>query len=407
MFIRMFIKMRWEILIAIVLFTVAVLIFPYTGDSSPTKEKPPVKIGCIVWTEGPPLAAGRMYTRGFKSAISYINKKGGILGGRMVEGAIAPQGMTNETAKAAALKLCMKDKVKALFGPHFDGAQPAGLEVAQRFNIPYAAAQGGTWLYKQNYPGTLGLNGTAPARTNALLRWLEKKGVKTAVLLFTDISYNHEVEKNIKNKWEKPGSSVKVLDTIWYTFGQIELRKEITKAVGHNPDVIWSEAWSEKISGSIMKIIREFGYKGILALDSSVTREGVEMMPKEDTEGTYLNIEWAYDPNIRENKEFCDYWKEEWGRFPDAGEMVAWSNNVIMLKAMDKVGIEGDGSREYIMKYNKALHSLKWLSPRGMLNLSEEGVATWDKLALAQITSGQFKVIDYMTVYPNEYLLSD
>ena len=404
MFRRMFTKMRREILVVTVVCAVALLIFPYVNSSSAEKQKPPVKIGLIIWTEGPPLAAGRMITRGFKSAISYVNGKGGILGGRQVEGVIAPQGMTDETAKAAALRLCMRDKVKAMLGPHWDGTQPAGLEVAQRFNVPYASIQGGTWVYKQNYPGTIGVNGTARSRTASLLRWLEKKGVKSIVLLLPDISFNHEVEKTIKDQWGKPDSPVKVLDTIWYTFGQVDVRKELTKAVGQNPDAIWSEAWSENVSASIMKIDHELGYKGILTLDSDVTREAVETWPKEQTEGTYVNLEWAYDPNVPENKEFCDLWKKEWGRVPDAEEMVSWLYINFMLKGIDKVGSEPDGTREWIMKYNKAIHSLNWVSPRGMVKLSKEGVALWDKAALAQITNGDLKVVDYMTVHPNEYL---
>ena len=45
-----------------------------------------VKIGLATWTEGPALRAGRAYTRAFKTAIKYVNDRGGILGGRAVEG---------------------------------------------------------------------------------------------------------------------------------------------------------------------------------------------------------------------------------------------------------------------------------------------------------------------------------
>ena len=47
-----------------------------------------VKIWLATWTEGPALRAGRAYTRAFKTAIKYVNDRGGILGGREVEGVI-------------------------------------------------------------------------------------------------------------------------------------------------------------------------------------------------------------------------------------------------------------------------------------------------------------------------------
>ncbi len=401
------IKVKWTVLVVMAVCTTIALMLPYVTEGVAAEKKAPVKIGAIVWTEGPPLAAGRMFTRGFKSAISYVNKRGGILGGRQVEGVIAPQGMTDETAKAAALKLCMRDKVKGLLGPHWDGTQPAGLEVAKRFNIPYAPIQGGSWLFKQGYPGTISFCSTAPARTSALLRWVEKKGFKTAVMLFPDISYNHEVEKYVKKKWDKPDSPVKVLDWIWYTFGQVELRKELTKAVGQNPDIIWSEGWSENVNLSIMKILHELGYKGAFVTDGDITREAAEAMPKEITEGAYISLEWATDPNVPENKEFSEYWKSDWGRYPDYPESLVWSIVVFMLKTVDKVGTEPDGTKDWIMKFHNAARTSKWVSPRGPASISAEGIDKWDKMALAQIQGGQFKVVDYMKVYPNEYLPAD
>ena len=44
--------------------------------------------------------------------------------------------------------------------------------------------------------------------------------------------------------------------------GQTDLKKELTKVLGTNPDFIWSEEWSAPVSVSIMKTLNELGYEG-------------------------------------------------------------------------------------------------------------------------------------------------
>src|SRR3989442_1405659 len=104
---------RRRVVVGIAIVGVALAVLP----ARPFAQKPPVRIGLATQTEGPALRDGRAYTRAFKTAIAYINERGGILGGRKVEGVIVPQGLTGEAAKAAALRLAQRERVKALIGP--------------------------------------------------------------------------------------------------------------------------------------------------------------------------------------------------------------------------------------------------------------------------------------------------
>ena len=159
----------------LILATLAIAVVSFSGNVA-AAEKKPVKIGLVTWSEGATLTAGRQYTRGFKTAIKNINEQGGILGGRMVEGFIAPQGMTGESAQTAAAGLVMKHQVKALIGPHWTVGASAGLSVAKKYNLPYLCYQGGTWLYKQKYPAAAVFIANAYGRANAQAEWAEKKG---------------------------------------------------------------------------------------------------------------------------------------------------------------------------------------------------------------------------------------
>jgi branched-chain amino acid transport system substrate-binding protein len=395
---------KWQVLLAIIV-TVAMLAFFCSGNSASAGKKSPVKIGLVTWMEGPALDSGRAYTKAFKAAIKNINERGGILGGRKVEGVIAPQGMTGETAKAGALKLVMKHKVKALIGPHWAMTTPVALTVAKKYNLPFSNLQGGTWLYEQKYPAVAVFAANAFGRANAQVKWAEKREFKRAVMVFADIPYNHDVADTIKKRWDKPDSPVKAVDFIWYTFGQAELSKELTKAVGLNPDLIWSESWSSSVSVSLMKTLHELGYKGATVLTPALTRQAVQKMPKEISEGVYVFKEWAYDPKVPENKEFYDYCMKDWGGPPDYDEEVIWSGTLFLLLAMDKAGTEGDGTKKGLMKIADAMHSLNWVGPYGIpAKLSEGGLALWDRLAMTQIKNGEFVLVDYIPMTPSEWL---
>ena len=365
-----------------------------------------VKLGLATWTEGPALRAGRAYTRAFKTAIKYVNDRGGILGGREVEGVITSQGMTGESAKAAALRLAQRERVKALIGPHWAVMAPAGISVAQRYSLPFSPEQGGMWLYRQNFPGTLGLSYTARARTLPHMRWAEKEGYKRVFVLLADITYNHDVEGLMREIWDKPGSPVK-MEVMYVPFGQTDLKKELTKALGTNPDFIWSEEWSAPVSVSLMKTLHELGYEGGVGVTASLTTEKMAPVPKELSEGVYSHMDYAPDPNVPENNAFLEYWRKEWGpgEEPFRAEQSIWSQTVFLLLAMDAAGTEGDGTPEGLMKINDAMHSLKWTSPKGEhVFLSKEGLGLWRQSPMVRITDGKLEVTEYLPQIPNDWL---
>ena len=387
----------------LILATLAIAVVSFSGNVA-AAEKKPVKIGLVTWSEGATLTAGRQYTRGFKTAIKNINEQGGILGGRMVEGFIAPQGMTGESAQTAAAGLVMKHQVKALIGPHWTVGASAGLSVAKKYNLPYLCYQGGTWLYKQKYPAAAVFIANAYGRANAQAEWAEKKGYKTVVIMGVDIQFNRDVVDTVQKRWDKEGMP-KILDVIWYTFGKVEVKQELTKAVGLHPDLIWSEDWSDSTAVNMLKQLKELGYKGDILITPEITKQSITSLP-DITNGVFVLEEWAPDPTVPANKAFCDMWEKEWGELPHLNEENIWSLTTFILKSMDMAGTDGDGSKEDMLKIGKAMHTIKWVSPYGEppVKLSPGGLALWDKLAMTVIDNGQFKVVEYIPMTPSEWL---
>ena len=389
---------RTSKLLNVCVIVVASLFLLCPEKSAMAKKEQPIPLGLCTWTEGPALRDGRAFTRAFKTGIKYVNEHGGILGGRQIVGFIESQGMTGETAKGAAMKLVMKENVKALIGPHWAITIPAGYAVAKKYNLPYSPDYGALWLHRQNYPGTFCLSANVGSRTFGQMRWMEKKGYKNVVLIFSNITYNHDVENAIKSKWGKSDSPVKINPIIWYNFGQTELTKEAIKALSYNPDFIWSEGWSASAEVALMKTLREQGYKGDLSVTAVLNKEIMDMVPKEVSEGVFSNMEFCPDPSIPANKEFCDYWQKEWGpgELPYRGESTIWAQVVFLLKAMDKAGTAGDGTKDGLMKIHDAIYDLQWRHPGGEVIHMKNGKGMYFKNPMVVIKDGKLTVSEYM-----------
>jgi ABC-type branched-subunit amino acid transport system substrate-binding protein len=364
------------------------------------------KIGLITWTEDVQLETGRAHTRGFNTAIAKINAEGGVLG-QKVEGIVTSQGPTGETAKAACLRLVQKEKVKFFVGPMWGSAADAGLAISKRYHMPYQPEQGGMWVYEQGYPALNAVAcGNARSRTMPQMDFIEKNGFKKVVMLWADISYNHDCDKMIKDRWGKPDSPVKVIDNIWYQIGKKDLTQELTKAVAQKPDFIWSQEHSEVVAVGLMKTLHELGYKGAYSVCQFITNDGLAQIPKEYSEGAYAYMDYAPDLNIPANKEFIDFYQSIHGtkELPYGQEENVFQLTYLALRAVKIAGVP-PGTKENLMKISNAMHSMKWMSPRGeVARLSKEGVGLWHYEPMTQVQNGKVVVIDYIKMKPNWWL---
>ena len=211
----------------------------------------------------------------------------------------------------------------------------------------------------------------------------------------------------MRESWDKAGSPVKIVDVIYFRFGQTDLKQELTKALGQNPNFIWSEEWSAPVSVALMKTLRELGYDGGVGVSAALTNHKLAPVPKEISEGVYSHMDYAPDPNVPENKAFFEYWEQEWGpgEAPFRAEEAIWSQTVFLLLAMDAAGTEGDGTPEGLKKIRDGMQSLKWTSPRGEdVLLSEIGLGLWRQSPMVRITDGELKVAEYLPQVPNDWL---
>ncbi len=373
--------------------------------STMAAEKP-ITIGLLTWMEGSNLIEGRQYTRAFKTAIKEINDNGGILG-RKVKGIVGNNGVSADAAKTSLLKMVLKNKINAFVGPHWSFMQPVGLEIAQKYNLPFASLQGGHWLPLQKFPAYAVFCGNGWGNGTAGAKWIVQKGYKKVAMVNSELDYCHFVEDNMQEYWKDNPNAPEYLGSVWFDWGTTDITKEITQTVAKKPDLIWVEDWSDPLVVNTLKVLEDLGYKGDVIFTPVVKPSTIQNLPKELTEnrGVYVAKEWGYDPNVPANKAFYDLFMEEWGEAPSYPEMVIYSSTTFLLKAMEAAGVVPDGSKAALDKVAKAMHSIKWITPNGVpANLSPGGMNLTSKMAYVKVEGGQFVLDQYVPMSPEEWL---
>jgi branched-chain amino acid transport system substrate-binding protein len=97
----------------------------------------PIKVGMVAALSGQSAKSGEGITRGLTIAIDEINKRGGVLGGRMLELIRRDDESNPSKGQVAALELIHKEKVAMLFGGIDSPVSLAIVPIANKEKIPF------------------------------------------------------------------------------------------------------------------------------------------------------------------------------------------------------------------------------------------------------------------------------
>ena len=97
----------------------------------------PLKVGLVAALSGQSAKSGEGITRGLTIAIDEINKRGGVLGGRMLELIRRDDESNPSKGQVAALELIHKEKVAVLFGGIDSPVSLAIVPIANKEKIPF------------------------------------------------------------------------------------------------------------------------------------------------------------------------------------------------------------------------------------------------------------------------------
>lgn len=333
-----------------------------TVTAKPAAPPETIKIGYMLWLSGGMKTLGETQMKGAKLAIAEINAAGGILGGRMLEGIFFDQGSTVEEATATAEAL-VKKGVKAFIGGVEAGVNLADMRVAKKYNIP-AVITGGrnVDVNKEGFKGFIHIPVTSKPMANGHFAFMESQGWKTYVEVGFDHDYPRVVNEVARARWDKTGSPVKIVQTMWLPTSQVDASAEAAKVVALKPDIVNALLWGDALT-SFLKTLRELKYQGaIWTISGALVPTYLAQLDPKLTDGVYVAETMYPNKDIPENWAYVQSWRQMFGQdeVPVANGYYQYEATYILAKAWDKAGTIDDINKTY-----EGFLTLKWTSVRG------------------------------------------
>jgi branched-chain amino acid transport system substrate-binding protein len=381
---------------------IGVVIFAGNVQKAIGAVKPPLKIGTVYWQSGGALMFGRGDFTAVKLAAKEINERGGILGGRMIEILTYDEGYSAEEG-VAAVKKALADGCEAIVGfQDSTGALPAQAYCKQRGIILTTTGAGTPLLTKGSYPGYFRSGFMCQASDRARARWVEDMGFKRVVYLAVDSKYSIDALKDYRYVWDRPGSKVKLLNTIWIPYDAADAKLETTKAASLKPDFIFGNTWGDQIVVSQAQTLKEVGFQGTWTICYNVMLDYMveELGPLGN--GSWHCFNFLHNPDVPENDRFYRAFKQ---MSPDAAMSgfaeAAYEGMWVTALAIDKAG-----GTEDLKKYDEALMTIDWMTPRGakieILRNRESFHPTWSN---AELQDGKWTNFKPMPILKSEYFV--
>ena len=335
-------------------------------------------------------------------AIDEVNEQGGI-NGVPLEAVSLPIGATPESYRQAALELCDRHNVQALFGTHMSSTRKAVLPVVEsrRKLLFYPTLYEGF-----EYSPFVYYTGAAPNQNSLQLARHALKHFGGRVL-FVGVPYVYPVESNriMRDLFEQAGGEV--VDEIYLPFGAgLEACRKVMQRVRETaPDVIYSTVVGADIP-ALYGAYHEAGFdparRPIISL--STTEAEVAMMPAHIGAGHICAAPWFDTVDNPLSRQFVARYRQRHGADAPitAGAEAAYFQVHLYAQA---ARLAEPGNLDSL---RAALAGSTYDAPQGQVRIDPENHHTWLWPRLARINpQGRFEVLEQaeQQEHPSPYLI--
>ena len=210
---------------------------------------------------GPGETYGNVAVQAKQMAADEINAAGGI-DGRMLELIIEDSKCNAQDSITAYRKLTDVDGVKIILGTSCSGAMLGAAPLAEEDGVILFSglatnpdiANAGDYIFRTS------MNDAQLGIDTGNVLWAD--GVRTLATITEATDYAEGVRRTSVEQFEKRGGQV--VGEERYVSDVTDFRSQLTKLLSENPDAVHIAAQSEFAGGTIVKQIRELGYKGPL-----------------------------------------------------------------------------------------------------------------------------------------------
>jgi branched-chain amino acid transport system substrate-binding protein len=196
-----------------------------------------VSYGVLSCFTGPLAVLGQAMLQGSQVAQKVINDSGGVLG-KQLDLSHTDTQCDEADAVPAVHQLLSSDSASGIIGPETQEIAAVS-PIVSAAKIP-TEFQGGSTAFDKNANPYLWRDSPSDSQLGvAMALYANKKGYKTAALLFSSDIAQQTIPKPIRATWEKFGNSI-VSDTT-VAPGQTSYRTQVQNIINAHPDVIFTQ----------------------------------------------------------------------------------------------------------------------------------------------------------------------
>ena len=326
---------RRALLLSLVAVTTGLLV-PNAGAQS----QAPVKIGGIVFLTGKFASYGAEYANGMKLGVDYVNRHGGVLGGRKLE--LDIQDSASDSGQAATLlrRFAANPDIVGVVGPTGTPDFLAIVPIAKTLNVPIVTQSSAKFTHEE-FPDSVVR--VFLIETPELMKWYfdqvqAKRGIKR-VAFVTDRSNDAQANTR-KNALEglKMGSSIEVVADESIKGGDRDFAAIIDKVLAAKPDAIFLASTTNEVV-LFMAQARARQFKGLFFGSSGLGDPKIGELAKENAAGAITMLPLDVDAPTPVVKEFVADYRKAYGD-KAVGPFVAYTFDSVLLmaSAIDRAG---------------------------------------------------------------------
>jgi branched-chain amino acid transport system substrate-binding protein len=300
------------------------------------------RIGAIVFLTGPQAALGTEVKNAVSLAQDEVNQRGGVNGKKI--NVLFEDSKDSPRDAIAAFNRLETQNVPVIVATGDVVSLNLAPIVAER-KIPMVAtiAAGPEIPQKSGWVFRLFIQATRQADTIANYS-AKNLGIKTAAVLAINNEFGNATSATFKSTFERLGGRITGIET--YEVADRDVRTQITKLKGTNPDAIYITGFGDGY-GACIKQVRELKFTGTMLSDATLSTPFFQQQTAPAHEGAYFTST-LYDENSQQSpaREFILSYRAKYNVDPSFFAAFAYDSFGLIVSALAKSDGTPQGIRD-------------------------------------------------------------
>lgn len=364
------------------------------GGAAAGSSDEPIQIGISLPLTGDFSEPGKGVQQGYEAWAKHTNENGGLLG-RQVELTILDDQSNADRVASDYEKLINQDKVDLVFGPFSTRLVIPAAQVAQDYGFLFVEPAGAAkQVFEQGFEN---LFYAAPAvaddhynhLADKILAMPEDQRPKTAAYAAMDDPFAQGTAYGLKDKLEAGGIET-VVDEV-YPPNTTDFSSIANKIASSKADImVGGTQYQDAVN--LIVALRQLNYQPKLAAFSTApTNPEFPAAIGANTEGILSPTGYTPEADYPSNKEFVEFYTEEYGEPPSEDQANAWTTGQVVAAAVEAVGC-ADPSQECQQQLIDWLHENEVDTVVGPLGWDAQGRPNGAHL-IQQHIDGQIRIV--------------